>query len=100
MTVDVVAADFLVGLLDAIDVGVRDLLVEGDVRLGLHLDSELIALKLVVALERHAVDDLRALDDRDDTWSPTTLADTRVNMPVAVRSATARLTLAWSVPVK
>ncbi len=60
------AADLLVGVLDAIDVGVGLRFVEAGARLGLDFDRELVALELAVALERHAIDDLRALVDRDD----------------------------------
>jgi hypothetical protein len=58
--------DFLIGTLDAVDVGVGLRLVEAGARLRLDFDRELVALELVAALERHAIDDLRALDDGDD----------------------------------
>src|SRR6185437_7814946 len=62
----VIAADLLVGVLDALDVGVRDRLAEGAVALGLHLDGELVALQLAVAFKSDAIENLAALDDVDD----------------------------------
>ena len=61
-----IAAVLLVGLLDAADVGLRRRLVIGRVRLRLHFDFELVLLDVPVALEDDAIDDLRALAERDD----------------------------------
>ncbi len=60
------AADLLIGVPDAIDVALGLRVVEAGARLGLDFDRELVALERFVALERHAIDDLRALDDSDD----------------------------------
>ena len=61
-----VAAVFLIGVLDSPDVGLGGRLVIGRVRFRLHFDLELLRLDLAVALEGHAVDDLRALAEGDD----------------------------------
>ena len=73
----------------------------GGAGLGFDFDGELLALQLAVAFESDAVDDERRSRRRLTTILPsTTLALTFENSPVAERSSTPRLTLAWSVPAK
>ena len=59
-----VVAVFLVGFLDAADVGVAERLVVGDAGLRLDLDLELLLGDLAVALEGDAIDDLLAGGER------------------------------------
>jgi hypothetical protein len=59
-------AEFLVGVLDPVDVARRHRLAESRARLGLNLDGELVALDLAVALEGDPIEDGVAFDDADD----------------------------------
>src|SRR5450432_562847 len=60
------ATEFLIRFLDTVDVRGGDGVVETGARFRLHLDRQLVAFDLAVALEGDAIEDDAALDDGDD----------------------------------
>jgi len=68
--------------------------------LRLHFDRQLVAFRLRLPSKATRLMICALSTTVTTTWPLTILALTLLNMPVADRSATARLTLAWSMPVK